>query len=196
MGTIRLQNSSRNQTEAIYISIEIERGNCAIILYTNSQLWSLQNKGLWLAQQLFIYSNHLICLTQTVPQHKLSINNFFNLKKPAVYIFSVHFLKTISLHIPGETENEWQKTEPVPISLLRGARSFFDAKKMQKKILLAWTSEIIQFIRYPIQMDRTERSKFFGGKGWLFIVIQFAIMGYGHFPTRNGLELRKLSSWH
>ena len=33
----------------------------------------------------------------------------------------------------GETENEWQKTEQVPIILLRGARSFFDAKKMKKK---------------------------------------------------------------
>ena len=37
-------------------------------------------------------------------------------------------------HTPGETENEWQKPEPVPILLLRGARSFFDAKKMKKKI--------------------------------------------------------------
>jgi hypothetical protein len=65
---------------------------------------------------------------------------------------------------PGETENEWQKTEPVPILLLRGARSFFDAKKIKKKKLLPWTSEIIQFIRYPIQMDRTERSNFLGEK--------------------------------
>ena len=31
---------------------------------------------------------------------------------------------------PGETENEWQKTEQVLILLLRGAWSFFDAKKM------------------------------------------------------------------
>ena len=34
---------------------------------------------------------------------------------------------------PGETENEWQKTKQVPILLFRGARSFFDAKKMKKK---------------------------------------------------------------
>ena len=33
----------------------------------------------------------------------------------------------------SQTKNEWQKTEPVPILLLRGARSFFDAKKMKKK---------------------------------------------------------------
>ena len=90
--------------------------------------------------------------------------------------------KVRTLVTPGETENEWQKTEQVPILLLRGARSFFDAKKMKKKILLAWTSEIIQFIRYPIQMDRTERSNFFwGGKCWLFIVIQLCYSGLWPF---------------
>ena len=68
-------------------------------------------------------------------------------------------------YTPGETENECQKTKQVPILLLKGAKSFFDAKKMKKIFLLTWTSKIIQFIRYPIQMDRTERSNFFGGKG-------------------------------
>jgi hypothetical protein len=90
-------------------------------------------------------------------------------------------MERIFLITPGETENEWQKTEPVPILLLRGARSFFDAKKMKKKKILAWTSEIIQFIRYPIQMDRTERTNFFGGKCWLFIVIQFCYNGLWPF---------------
>jgi hypothetical protein len=46
-----------------------------------------------------------------------------------------------------------KKNEQVPILLLKGARSFFDAKKMKMLFLLTWTSEIIQFIRYPIQMD-------------------------------------------
>ena len=64
-----------------------------------------------------------------------------------------------------ENENERQKTEQVPIPLPRAAGSCFEAKKMKKIFLLAWTSEIIQFIQYPIQMDRTERSNFFGGKG-------------------------------
>ena len=32
-----------------------------------------------------------------------------------------------------ETENEWQKTELVPIPLLKGARIFFDAKKQKEK---------------------------------------------------------------
>ena len=49
---------------------------------------------------------------------------------------------------PGETENEWQKTDPVPILLFSGARSFFDAKKMKIFFLLTWTSEIISI--YPI----------------------------------------------
>ena len=34
---------------------------------------------------------------------------------------------------PGETENKWQKTEQVPILLLKGARNFFDTKKVKKK---------------------------------------------------------------
>ena len=40
-------------------------------------LWALQSKGLWLAQRLFIYSNHLIFLTKIVPQHKSSIDFIF-----------------------------------------------------------------------------------------------------------------------
>ena len=59
--------------------------------------------------------------------------------------------------------------------------AFSMLKKWKKKFLLAWTSEIIQFIRYPIQMDRTERSNFFGGKGWLFIVIQLCYSGLWPF---------------
>ena len=45
--------------------------------------------------------------------------------------------------------------------------AFSTIKKMKKKIL-AWTTEIIQFIPYPIQMGRTERSNFFGGKRLTF----------------------------
>ena len=45
----------------------------------------------------------------------------------------VKALETVSKYTPGETDNEWQKTEQVPILLLRGARRFFDAKKMKKK---------------------------------------------------------------
>ena len=40
-----------------------------------------------------------------------------------------------TVYTPGETKNEWQKTEQVPILLLRGARSFFDDKKIKKKIV-------------------------------------------------------------
>ena len=43
--------------------------------------------------------------------------------------------------------------------------TFSMLKNKKQKNLLTWTLEIIQFIRYPIQMDRTERSNFFGGKG-------------------------------
>ena len=53
-----------------------------------------------------------------------------------------------------ENENERQKTEQVPIPLSRVAGSCFEAKKMRKFFLLAWTSEIIQFIRFENHMDR------------------------------------------
>ena len=48
-----------------------------------------------------------------------------------------------------------------------GVLEAFSMLKKWKKKLLAWTSEIIQFIWYPIQMDRTERS-IFGGKRLTF----------------------------
>ena len=63
-------------------------------------------------------------------------------------------LHEVAYYTLGETENEWQKTEPVPILLLRGARSFFDAKKKVDFLYLS----------------------------------NFVIVGYGHFPTRNGLK--------
>jgi hypothetical protein len=44
--------------------------------------------------------------------------------------------------------------------------------KTKKKRFDNWTLEIIPFIRYLIQMDRTERVSFFGGKCLLLIVIQ------------------------
>ena len=40
---------------------------------------------------------------------------------------------TSNCYTLGETENEWQKTEQVPILLLGSARSFLDAKKLKKK---------------------------------------------------------------
>ena len=60
-------------------------------------------------------------------------------------------------------ESEWKKIEQVPIPLPKAASSLSDAKKMKKKFLSWWTAEIIQFIRYLIQMDRT-KVWFFWGK--------------------------------
>ena len=59
-------------------------------------------------------------------------------------------------HTPGETENEWQKTEQVPILLLRGARSFFDAEKTKKKIFasLDFGDNPI----YPISKTKPQRA--------------------------------------
>ena len=54
---------------------------------------------------------------------------------------------------PDETEYEWKKPEQIPIQLPNIARTLIDAKKIIKKNFLAWTSEIIQFIRFENQMD-------------------------------------------
>ena len=61
----------------------------------------------------------------------------------------------------SENENERQKTEPVPILLPRAYRNFPDVKTRNEKKFDNWTLEIIPFIRYPIQIDRTKRSNIF-----------------------------------
>ena len=106
----------------------------------------------------------------------------------------VKALETVSKYTPGETENEWQKTEQVPILLLRGARSFFDAKKIKKKFAS------LDFGNNPIypfwDADGRDLEFFFEmSKDAFFKLSNFAIMSYGNFPTRNGLKLRKLSTF-
>ena len=54
-----------------------------------------------------------------------------------------------------ESENERQKIEPVPIPLTRASRNFPDVKTRNEKKIYNWTSEIIPFIRFGKQMDRT-----------------------------------------
>ena len=54
-----------------------------------------------------------------------------------------------------ETENERQKNEPVPILLPRASKNFPDVKTRNEKKFYNWTSEIILFIRFGKQMDRT-----------------------------------------
>ena len=65
-----------------------------------------------------------------------------------------------------------QNTEQVPTPLPRAPRNFPNAKTRNEKQFDNWTLEIIPFIWYLIQMDRTERVNFFGGKSLLLIVIQ------------------------
>ena len=62
-------------------------------------------------------------------------------------------MSNLSTYTPGETEYEWKKTKQVPIQPPSIARTLFDAKKIIKKNFLAWTSEIIQFIRFENHMD-------------------------------------------
>ena len=54
-----------------------------------------------------------------------------------------------------ETENERQKTKPVPILFPRASRNFPDVKTRNDFFFHNWTLEIIPFIRFGMQMDRT-----------------------------------------
>ena len=54
-----------------------------------------------------------------------------------------------------ESENERQKIEPVPIPLPRASRNFPNVKTRNENLFHNWTSEIIPFIRFGMQMDGT-----------------------------------------
>ena len=54
-----------------------------------------------------------------------------------------------------ESKNERQKIEPVPIPLTRASRNFPDVKTRNEIFFHNWTSEIIPFIRFGMQMDGT-----------------------------------------
>jgi hypothetical protein len=54
-----------------------------------------------------------------------------------------------------ESENKRQKIEPVPIPLPGASRNFPDVKTRNEKKFYNWTSEIIPFIRFGKQIDRT-----------------------------------------
>ena len=54
-----------------------------------------------------------------------------------------------------KSENGWQKIEKVPIPLPRASRNFPDVKTRNEKKIYNSTLEIIPFIRFGKQMDRT-----------------------------------------
>ena len=61
-------------------------------------------------------------------------------------------------HLPYtlfERKNERQKIEPVPILLPRASRNFSDVKTRNEFYFHNWTSEIIPFICFGMQMNRT-----------------------------------------
>ncbi len=81
-----------------------------------------------------------------------------------------------------ENENQRQKTEPVIIPLLNAAGSCIEAKKIKKKIFLAWTSEIIQFIRFENHMDGPGYLNFFLGYPMKYLSI-WSFMSDGSFTA-------------
>ena len=69
---------------------------------------------------------------------------------------SITFNRFLSEDTLFESENESQKIEPVPILLPRASRKFPDVKTRNDFFFHNWTSEIIPFIRFGMQMDRTK----------------------------------------
>ena len=72
-----------------------------------------------------------------------------------VFIHSGTYLAQITQLTLFESENERQKIEPVPIPLPRASRNFPDVKTRNGFFFHNWTSEIIPFIRFGMQMDGT-----------------------------------------
>ena len=69
-------------------------------------------------------------------------------------------------------------------------RNFPNAETRNEKQFDNWT-----FIRYQIQMDRTERSNFLGEKCSLLMVIQLCYDDFWSFFTRKSLNLYKSPSY-
>ena len=85
---------------------------------------------------------------------------------------------------PGETENEWQKTKQVPILLLRGARSFFDAKKMKKKYFAS-----LDFGDNPIYLISNP-----DGQDWeVKLIIKSAKYGLSYSLKRDPRSISKIT---
>mgnify|MGYP007015711510 CR=1 FL=1 len=79
-----------------------------------------------------------------------------------------------------ECENERQKIEPVPIPLPRAFRNFPKVKTRNENLFHNWTSEIIPFIGFGMQMDWT-RNGFEMSKVAFFIVSQLCYIGLWPF---------------
>ena len=69
-------------------------------------------------------------------------------------IFQFTYLQTYRNTL-FESENERQKIEPVPNPLPRASRNFSDVKTRNIFFFHNWTLEIIPFICFGMQMDRT-----------------------------------------
>ena len=106
---------------------------------------------------LYVTSRVFFYLTEYV--HTYNQMNIFFISR-----FNWQTFESISLKITSkskskstlfESENERQKIEPVPILLPRASRNFPDVKTRNEIFFHNWTSEIIPFIRFGMQMDGT-----------------------------------------
>ena len=112
-----------------------------VIFFTEFAIWgNFMKQGKWFCIWRFFF--------------RITLNHNF---WPKVFIFTLCY-----------NESEWKKNEQVPIPLPKAASSLSDAKKMKKNFLSRWTAEIIQFIRYLIQMAKKWISVLFGCF-WAFV---------------------------
>ena len=75
-----------------------------------------------------------------------------SLEKSSLDYINMYQLRGFTLF---ESENERQKIEPVPLPLPRASRNFLEVKTRSGFFFHNWTSEIIPFIRFGMQIDRT-----------------------------------------
>ena len=114
-----------------------------------------------------------------IPNNSMRVKNSWNEVNTLFYLAKnagIHFLRVKDIYLQKswknsfqrwkspdkmsyntlfESENERQKIEPAPIQLLTASRNFPDVKTRNEKKNHNWTSEIIPFIHFGIQMDGT-----------------------------------------
>ena len=71
------------------------------------------------------------------------------------YLNDAKAIESENIYFVTLFETERQKTKPVPIPLHRASRNFPDVKTRNDFFFYNWTLEIIPFICFGKQMDRT-----------------------------------------
>ena len=127
-----------------------------LTLYSNYHTFPLINKGQEITQEPI--SNSLRSLSS--PSYHVILTRIVSVSSQSKFQIRLQRRVGPTVHRPysatlSESENERQKIEPVPIPLPRASRNFPDVKTRNEIFFHNWTSKIIPFIRFGMQMDRT-----------------------------------------